>query len=352
MQFARAIARTKIHRAACRSYSRGSGASSRAPGTVTSASMVEAALEGPVKPTGRTSARAPASRADDRLAIALLVSIPLGITAWGASYYFAPLDVRVRHALHSSLRASGTVGLALGVVAFALFLFLWLYPVRKALPALAWTGSVGAWLRVHILAGIAVPLFAAVHAGWRFTGLIGLGYASLLLVAMSGAVGRYLYVRIPRRRDGLELSREEAANERRTLLTEIAAESGEDPLAVERDLAVEPGSASGAGPLAILRRLVADDWRRRRRLAALRRRWATPPPGGPGLDRSTVRRLTGLARRELRLAQQIEALEATRRVFALWHVVHRPFAILAFLAVVIHVAVAVVVAGIHPFAGH
>ena len=274
------------------------------------------------------------------------------ITAWGDAYYLAPPGVRVRSALHPLLRASGPVGLGLGVVAFALFLFLWLYPMRKVIPALAWTGSVGAWLRVHILAGIAVPLFAAVHAGWRFTGLIGLGYLSMLLVALSGAVGRYLYVRIPRRRNGLELSKDEIGNERRTLLTEIAVTTGEDPLAVERALAVEPATrGSGGGPLATLGRLLADDWARRRRLAALRRHWSRPAPAGPGLDAATIRRLTRLARHELGLAQQIEALEATRQVFALWHVVHRPFAILAFVAVVIHVAVAIVVGGIHPFGG-
>ena len=134
----------------------------------------------------RPPASARASRPDDRLPIAVIVAVPLAITAWGASYYFASPGVRVRSALHPLLRASGPVGLGLGVAAFALFLFLWLYPIRKSIPALAWTGSVGSWLRVHILAGIAVPLLAAVHAGWRFTGLIGLGYASMLLVALSG----------------------------------------------------------------------------------------------------------------------------------------------------------------------
>jgi len=300
----------------------------------------------------RPPASAPRSRPDDRWAILVIFAVPLAITIWGATYYFASPGLRVRSVLHPLLRASGPVGLGLGILAFALFLFLWIYPLRKILPGLAWTGSVGAWLRLHILAGIAVPPLAAVHAGWRFNGLIGLGYLSMFLVALSGAVGRYLYVRIPRRRNGLELSKDEIGNERRSLLTEIAAASGEDPLLVERELAVEPAAASGGrGPLATLGRLLADDWARRRRLGALRRHWSTPPPAGPGLDRPTVRRLAGLARRELTLAQQIEALEATRQVFALWHVVHRPFAILAFIAVLIHVVVAIVVVGIHPFGG-
>jgi hypothetical protein len=288
-----------------------------------------------------------AGRLDDRWPIALIVAVPLAITAWGAAYYAAPPGGRVRSPLHALLKPSGTVGLALGVVAFALFLFLWLYPLRKSVRWLAWTGAVGAWLRIHILAGIAIPLLAAVHAGWRFDGLIGLGYASMLLVALSGVVGRYLYVRIPRSKSGLELTREEVANERRTLITEIAATTAEDPIAVERGLSPDAsGRPAPQGLLATFARLFTDDWERRATLRRLHRRWSKAAPNGARLDRRTVSAMLKLARRELALAQQIQALEATRRVFALWHVVHRPFAILALLAVAIHVVVAITIGGV------
>jgi len=40
--------------------------------------------------------------------------------------------------------------------------------------------------------------------------------------------------------------------------------------------------------------------------------------------------------------QQIRVLESTHRVFGYWHAAHRPVAITAFLAVGIHVTVAIV----------
>jgi hypothetical protein len=43
------------------------------------------------------------------------------------------------------------------------------------------------------------------------------------------------------------------------------------------------------------------------------------------------------------LTQQTRMLDATHRVFRYWHVAHRPFAITALVAVVIHVAVVVAV---------
>jgi hypothetical protein len=291
-----------------------------------------------------------ARRVDDRWPIAVLVAIPLLLTAWGASYYLAPAGVRLRSPLHALLKPSGTVGLTLGAIAFLGFLFLWLYPFRKRVKSLAWTGTVGSWLRIHIFAGIAIPLLAAVHAGWRFEGLIGLGYLSMLLVALSGIVGRYLYVRIPRSRSGLEWSLDDVQGRRRALITEIAARTGEDPLAVEKDLTRSAGDGTarpaGGGPLATLAALARDDWARRRAVGRLRRRWSLPLPSGARLDRKTVRELCDLARQELGLAQQLRMLDATRRVFGLWHVVHRPFALLALLAVAVHVVVAIVVGGV------
>jgi hypothetical protein len=288
----------------------------------------------------------PSRLAADALPLLLMLAVPLGITVWGLAYYLAPLGVRVRSPLHDLLKPSGTIGLALGVAALTLFLFLWLYPLRKKFRALAWTGPVGGWLRVHSIAGLSIPVLAAVHAGWRFDGLIGLGYLSMLLVAVSGMIGRYLYTHIPRSRNGIELSREEAANERRSLLTEIAAATGRDPQRIERALAVDARSYQGLDPLRTLWRMAADDVARRRVLRALRVEWERPAPGTKPLDRKALARALALARREITLAQQVRMLEASRGLFGLWHVAHRPFAITALLAVLIHVAVAIVIGGV------
>jgi hypothetical protein len=227
-----------------------------------------------------------------------------------------------------------------------MFLFLWLYPLRKAIRWLAWTGAVGSWMRVHIVIGLSLPLMVAVHAGWRFDGLIGLGYLSMVVVCLSGIVGRYLYVHIPRRRDGAELSMEEVANERRALVTRIAAATGLEPQRVERSLSSDASAYQGLDPLRTMVRMLRDDLARGRAIQALRREWSAPRPGARPPSRTALDEAARLARRELKLAQQVRMLEATRRVFGWWHVAHRPFAITALLAVLIHVVVAVVVGAV------
>jgi hypothetical protein len=223
---------------------------------------------------------------------------------------------------------------------------MWLYPLRKTVKALAWTGSVGNWMRVHIVAGLAVPVIAAAHAGWRFEGLIGLGYLSMLVVSLSGVVGRYLYVHIPRSRNGLELSMEDVSNERRALITNIAAATGLVPADVERRLAVDTRPYEGLDPLRTLVRMFQDDLRRARTIRELKAELSRPRAGRPPLDRGQLGETMRLARRELSLAQQVRMLDGTRKVFGYWHVAHRPFAVTAFIAVLVHVIVAMTIGGV------
>ena len=279
--------------------------------------------------------------ASGRGAFLLFALVPLVITLVGQPYYALSTAERVRHALHPWLRPSGYIGQTAGLLGLALFLFLWLYPLRKKFRWLAWTGPVGSWLRVHTAAGLLIPLLVAVHAAWRFTGLIGLGYGAMLTVALSGIVGRYLYVHIPRALDGAELSREDVAEQRRTLVKRLALTTGRDPGVIERGLVAAVAPARATGAAGVLHRMLLDDLTRWRTIRRLRREWERPPAGIAPLDRRSLDEALALARRELALAQQARMLDAGRRVFGYWHVAHRPVAITALLAALVHVAVAV-----------
>ncbi len=298
-----------------------------------------------------STSHAPKSHSARRVAppdgfwLGVLLSVPILVSLWGLPYYLAAVAARVRSPLHPLLRPSGLLGQSFGIAGLALFLFMWLYPMRKKLRWLSFTGTLGDWMRVHVVMGLALPLLVAVHAAWRFRGLIGLGYAAMVLVSMSGIVGRYLYTRIPRSRNGLELSRDEATGQRKALITEIAAALELDPLEVEAalDSTLAPASTSGrTGALGALRHMLGDDFARWRAVQELRRRWSAPRPGQRPVSARTIQRGLGLARREIALAQQLVLLDRTQRLLGFWHVAHRPVAITALLAVAIHVVVAVV----------
>jgi hypothetical protein len=267
----------------------------------------------------------------------LLLGLLLALSLPGLPYYLAPLAVRARHPLHPWLKPSGYVGQSAGLLALAMFLFLWLYPLRKRIRWLRF-GRLPRWLDVHIVVGLAVPIVGGIHAGWRFTGLIGLGYLGMLIVSLSGIVGRFLYVHIPRSRDGLELSREQAEARRHEMISDIAARLGLDEGQVAADLEGALGHARPRGIGSALVALAVSDLARWRAVRRLRQRWRSR---SARLAPPEVRELGRRIRREIALAQQVALLDATRRVFRFWHVAHLPVAFTALGAVLIHVALVV-----------
>lgn len=290
---------------------------------------------------GTDSTTAPASNRRGGRRLAALLVLLAGINLAGLPYYLAPIGERLRSPLHPWFKPSGYVGQTAGIIAFALFVFLWLYPLRKRFPRLlGFTGTIVGWLDLHILAGLAIPVLGAVHASWRFKGLIGLGYLAMVLVAASGVVGRYLYTRIPRRRNGLELTAAEIEGRREVLAHEIVARTSLDLAQVEAALRT-PDTSARTGLLSAFIRLLTSDlvrWRAGRRAAA---RLTRAAGGRKALDGATRREAMRLIRQRLKLTHQIGMLDATHRLFRFWHVAHRPFAVSALIAVTVHVAVVV-----------
>lgn len=270
----------------------------------------------------------------------LALMFVVAVNLLGAPYYLLPIQQRVRHSYHAWFSPSGPIGQTAGVVAFLLFLFLWLYPLRKRVRWMALTGSVSRWLDYHIAAGLMIPLLGATHAAWRFQGLIGLGYGAMFVVCLSGAVGKYVYIRIPRSRAGVDLSLEQAERERERLLGELARSTGLSIETLSGLLEPEKIPSGGTSIPGALLRMVRDDRERRQAIRALEKRWRRDHAGTRG-DRRLLRRSLRLARREMALTQQIQMLDATQRVFKFWHAAHLPVAITALLAVTIHVGVVV-----------
>jgi len=292
-------------------------------------------------------AKAPrvSNRSDDRSRYTLiLLTLPLlAINALAVPYYAMGPGERVRHPWHKLLRPSGAVGQSAGILAFLIFVFLWLYPLRKKFKRLAFTGSVGKWLDVHVTSALVLPLLLGIHAAWHSDGVIGLGLVAMLVVIASGVVGRYLYVRIPRAKSGVELSRDEVASARRDLLERLAASTAQSPAAIQEALALPTSASASRGIVAALWLMITNDLTRARRRADLRARWKVAAAAGGALAGRALDEAVMLADREMALDQQARMLEGTHRVFRFWHVAHRPFAVTALIAVTIHIVVVVAV---------
>ena len=101
--------------------------------------------------------------------------------------------------------ASDLFGHGLGILGFILMLMTeTLYSLRKRTRSARW-GRMSRWLQFHIFTGLVGPYMVLLHTSWKFNGLAGVTTLLTVVIVISGFVGRYIYTRIPRTADGLEI---------------------------------------------------------------------------------------------------------------------------------------------------
>ena len=132
------------------------------------------------------------------MAMAAAVVLVVGLGWYGWDYYMLGLEQRVEHSLHRVLRPSGTVGLKLGMFGVALFMVIFVYPLRKRWRWLGAMGKTKHWLDFHSIVGVTAPIVITYHAAFKAGGLAGWAYWVMIGAALSGFVGRYIYTMIPR----------------------------------------------------------------------------------------------------------------------------------------------------------
>jgi hypothetical protein len=248
----------------------------------------------------------------------------------GASYYLTPLAERARHPDYWTLKPGGSLGLQFGIAGLAMMTVMHVYSARKRLKPLRVLGPLRTWLDGHILLGILGPLFVVLHSSFKVGGLVSISFWSMVAVALSGIFGRYLYLQIPRTRAGEELTLAEVEKADRELTRRLKEEFGADDAYLQQ---VERASAPPAarGLVAVLAALLFEDLglRRHERLAAL-----------PNLPPDIARRLRAVVAQKRVLRRRIVLWDAIHRLFHHWHVIHKPFAIVMYVFVIVHVAVA------------
>jgi hypothetical protein len=161
--------------------------------------------------------------------------------------------------------------------------------VRKRWLRSPLAGSMRAWLNLHIFAGIVGPVLITFHTAFKFNGVISVAYWSMVAVMLSGFVGRYLYVRIPRTIRGAELSHD----------------------------AIEQQVADLKDALRVIQ------------------------ASGHAGDDTARKEIAQLESERALLSRRLVHLERTKRVFSAWHVFHQPLVYLMFAIAAGHVALVV-----------
>jgi len=263
--------------------------------------------------------------------VVVVVAIMWGFGGW--QYYWRAEDVRAYTDHHHLMCSSGVVGRGLGAAGLCLMLVMHVYTLRKRLRWMRNMGRITTWLDFHIFCGVLGPVLVTLHTSFKFNGLISVAYWSMVLVVASGFVGRYLYVRIPRSIRGRLLSRQEVSERAGELKTELVRRGLPSEVALQID-AFERAEDSSTSDGATSTGLLFGGIRTRFRLGRLGRAVQRE-----STDRHLAKETMGLIAERASLLRRIAYLERTRRLFNLWHVYHKPLAVVMALIVILHVAV-------------
>jgi hypothetical protein len=238
------------------------------------------------------------------------------------------------------------VGYWLGITGGSLMIVLLLYSARKRFMWLRWMGGIPAWFEFHMVLGVVGPILILFHANFHLGATnSNVALFSMLLVAASGVIGRYIYTRLHARFEGHEdtLEQLKAVGERlRTQNTTVSMLPGllDSIERVERRLIEPPKGAlarfahlsTGALRMAvgrwIIRREIKNAVHKARRTESM-------------LVAQHAFRLGEVARqyayRRLDTGRRRVEFKAYSRLFSYWHVLHIPLFFMLLIAGIVHV---------------
>jgi hypothetical protein len=237
-------------------------------------------------------------------------------------------------------------GYYMGLVGSVLMALLLLYPLRKRVRFLRRAGELPCWFKLHMFLGISGPVLVIYHSTLKVGSLnAAVAFYSMLVVAGSGIVGRFIYTKI---HHGL-YGRQATLRERHEQLG-LAGESLKSkfhfvPRVEQRLKTLEAYATDQTRPgLLGVRRFAAITvrsryvyWRSMREVrrilkrVAVERRW-------PRAEREhRVRVARRMLKGYLRELQEVAQFRTYERLFSLWHVLHVPFVFMLVLSAIVHV---------------
>ncbi len=274
----------------------------------------------------------------------LAIVTNLAIFIYGFDYYKLSAIDRPFSPKHHVLRPSGPIGLYLGFMGAALFIGIFLYPLRKHWPWLAQIGSTRHWLDIHVLMGLTAPFIIAFHSTLKFKGIAGMAFWIMFAVSASGVVGRYLYAQIPRKVTTAELSMKELQELQESLSSQLAAQRILPEADLRALLRMPDANWVRRLPIviALIYMMVLDVVRMfgvarlRRHALSIGESFATLAGFLPTRNRELEKAIRAAAE-EAALSKRLLFLSRSQKVFHLWHVVHKPFSYAFAVLALLHI---------------
>lgn len=270
--------------------------------------------------------------------LSLIVILALAaIINKGYSYYKISLEERYFHPDHILLKPSGLWGHGMGILGSVLMILgVSLYMARKRYRIFSRIGILKHWLEFHIFLCTLGPILVLFHTTFKFGGIVAISFWSMVAVFVSGVVGRFIYIQIPRSIEGRELSLNEIRGMKGdigdTLINDIQMDVESHRVIVDTIKVRAEYNQSNLMVRAFKKYF--DDRKSLRAVRSVLKK--------NNLSKLQRNQVVNLVKNEISLNRRIERLTVMQNLFKYWHVAHLPFALVMLVIMVIHVGVTIV----------
>ncbi len=263
--------------------------------------------------------------------VLITASIAIYLGFAGYSYYSLPLEERFYHPQHDWFKPSGIFGHGLGIMGtFLIFFGVTIYIARKRYGFLARFIRLKYLLEFHIFLCVLGPIMILFHTSFKFGGIVSVAFWSMVAVVLSGVIGRFIYIQIPRTIEGRELSLQELKSIRSEMTEELKQKTALSADYLENLIETVKEERSTVGVANILQRY----WEDRKTIRDIRKQLKEK-----NIDRKERTQIVKTIRKEISLDNKIKRLHTMQRLFKYWHVAHLPFALIMLIIVILHVGV-------------
>jgi len=261
------------------------------------------------------------------------------LTINGYDYYTTPLEERFFNPNNEILKPSGVIGHGIGILGSLMMIFgVALYMLRKRVKIFFRMGYLKHWLEFHIFLCTVGPMLVLYHTAFKFGGIVAISFWSMVAVVLSGVIGRFIYVQIPRTIQGNELDIKQISEMSSDISLRLSRElsKGEEiAFKIEQLTAVDYKKNIAPGKSVLF--IIKDFFKVRSVLNQLKIEMHRL-----NISKLKIKEVLKLAKSKLILSRRITMLRTMQRLFKYWHIVHLPFAITMFAIMLIHVAVTII----------
>ncbi len=278
------------------------------------------------------------SKLNHRIYIGILSSIVVVVLVYlvytGFSYYSTALVERFYHPDYDKLKPSGTTGHGLGIIgSFLIIVGVTTYMVRKRSRRLARIGLLKHWLEFHIFLCALGPIMILFHTSLKFGGVVSISFWAMVAVFLSGVIGRFIYIQIPRTIEGRELSLSEVKGMKSNVKDMIDTSHSLDERTL---LLIETSTDRGVEAIStnIFSRYLVKRKEDRQSLKKIKSALKAN-----NLSKQEMKNILSLVQSEMSLNRRIDRLDTMKNLFKYWHVAHLPFAFIMLIIMIIHVII-------------